>query len=85
MGANSRLGAYSNGKRPLLQLFSLVEAITRPGYQASEASNATDEFFIIVLQLSPGGVLYCKASQENIVVPLQNYISVYNDSETPSK
>ena len=63
-----RMGAYSrwalirgwalirintvNGKRPLLQLFSLVEAITRPGYQASEATNATDEFFIIV---KPGG------------------------------
>lgn len=55
------------------QLFSLVEAITRPGYQASEASNA-----IRVLH-------NCKASQENIVVPLQNCISVYNDSETPSK
>ena len=55
------------------QLFSLVDAITRPGYQASEASNA-----IRVLH-------NCKASQENIVVPLQNCISVYNDSETPSK
>ena len=27
----------------------------------------------------------CKASQENIIVPLQNCITVYHDSETPSK
>ena len=25
----------------------------------------------------------CKASQENIIVPLQNCIAVYHDSETP--
>ena len=56
VGANSRLGAYSNKygkwKAPSASAFFAREAITRPGYQASEASNATDEFFIIV---KPGG------------------------------
>ena len=54
-------------------------ALTRPGYQASKASTQLDTSSSFIAAKN------CKASQKKIVVPLQNCIAVYNDSETPSK